>query len=284
VKPPTFAYHRSTSIDDAVAVLAEHGDEAKVLAGGQSLVPLLNLRLAKPSVLVDINHVTELGSLSAEPDLRIGAIVRHREVERSTHPLVAAAVKLIGHAAIRNRGTTAGSVAHADPAAELPALLVALDGSVAARSVRGTRTIGAAELFDGFFTTALEPDELLTEVVVPALPDGTGWAVQQFSRRSGDYGIVTVIATLRRGDDGRIAEARLAYGGVGTVPVRSTVGEAALVGAEPTEAVFDEAADAAAAALNPGGDLNGSAGYRRHLAKTLTARALREAYERSRNA
>jgi carbon-monoxide dehydrogenase medium subunit len=290
VKPAEFEHHAAGSVDEAVGLLGELGDDVKVLAGGQSLVPLLALRLATPGHLVDVNGVTELASIGngdgSGTGLRIGATVRHRQVERSAavaaaNPLLAAAVRRIGHTAIRNRGTIGGTVAHADPAAEIPAVLVALDGSVEARTGGGTRTIAAADLFDGYFTTTLAADELLTTVHVPALPAGTGWSVQQFSRRSGDYGIVTVIATLALDADGSIAAARVAYAGVDSVPVRSTVAEAALAGQTPADDLWTAVGADAAAALEPGSDLNGSAGYRRHLAATLTARALRQAAERA---
>ena len=201
MKASAFEYVQVSSADEAVAQLAELGDEAKVLAGGQSLVPLLNLRLANPAYLVDINRVGELDFITNGSGVRVGAVTRHRDVERSelvarANPLLAAGVKLIGHAAIRNRGTIGGSVAHADPAAELPAILVALEGEIEARSSRGTRTIAAADFFEGFLTTTLQPDELLTEVRFPSLPAGSGWSIQEFSRRSGDFGVVTVAVTL----------------------------------------------------------------------------------------
>ena len=209
MKASAFEYVRASSVDEAVDQLAELGDEAKVLAGGQSLVPLLNLRLANPAYLVDINRIGELDFITNGAGVRVGALARHRDVERSelvarANPLLAAAVKLIGHAAIRNRGTIGGSVAHADPAAELPAILVALDGEIEARSSRGARSIAAADFFEGFLTTTLQPDELLTEVRFPGLPAGGGWSIQEFSRRSGDFGVVTVAVTLAAGGNGTI--------------------------------------------------------------------------------
>lgn len=290
MKPPPFDYVPAEGADHAVAVLSELGDDAKVLAGGQSLVPLLSLRLARPTALVDINPATDLGSVglgdaASDGGVRLGALVRHRTVERSgaiatANPLLAAAARHIGHAAIRNRGTVAGSIAHADPAAELPMLLVALDGTVEARSGRGTRTIPARDLFAGFLTTTLEPDELLTAVIFPALVAGTGWSFQQFSRRSGDFGIVTVAATLRGGRDGRIAEARLAFAGVAPAPVRATAAESAMAGESPSAELWEAAAVTAAQGLDPAGDIHGSPGYRRHLARTLAVRALTEAGQR----
>ena len=205
MKPPPFEHHVVGSIDEATSALAEFGDEAKVLAGGQSLMPLLNLRLTHPTHLVDINRVAELDGISNGDGVRIAAVTRHRTAERSpvlqaANPLVVDAIRWIGHAAIRNRGTIGGSLAHSDPAAELPLLLVTLGGSVEVRSAGGARTIAADDLFDGFLTTTLEPDELLTSAHFPALEQGTGWSFQEFNRRSGDFGIVSAAVTLQLAD------------------------------------------------------------------------------------
>jgi aerobic carbon-monoxide dehydrogenase medium subunit len=287
VKASAFEYVRVTSVDEAVAQLAELGDEAKILAGGQSLVPLLNLRLAYPAFLVDINPIGELDFITNGSGVRVGAVARHRDVERSelvarANPLLAAAIKLVGHAAIRNRGTIGGSVAHADPAAELPTVLVALDGEIDARSARGARTIAAADFFEGFLTTTLQPDELLTEVRFPALAAGSGWSIQEFSRRSGDFGVVTVAVTLAAGTDGRISEARVAFGGVAGTAVRAPSAEAALAGQTPSAELWKAAGQEAAAGLDPPGDLHSTPEHRRHLAAVLTERALVEAYGRLR--
>jgi carbon-monoxide dehydrogenase medium subunit len=288
VKPPRFEYHRAGSVDEVVALLTEHGDEAKVLAGGQSLVPLLSLRLARPAHLVDVNRVAGLSDIHNGQGLTVGATTRHRAIERSdvvraANPLLADAVRFIGHGAIRNRGTIGGSVAHADPAAELPAVLLALDGEVEARSARGTRTISASALFEGFLTTSLEPDELLTAVRVPSWPGG-GWSFNEFSRRSGDFAIVGVAATVRLDGKGTVGEARLAFSGVDQVPVRAAAAEAALVGQTPTGDLWKSAANTAAASLEPGSDIHGSSTYRKHLAAVLAERALTEAHDRARNA
>jgi aerobic carbon-monoxide dehydrogenase medium subunit len=287
VKASAFEYVRVTSVDEAVAQLAELGDEAKILAGGQSLVPLLNLRLAYPAFLVDINPIGELDFITNGSGVRVGAVARHRDVERSelvarANPLLAAAIKLVGHAAIRNRGTIGGSVAHADPAAELPTVLVALDGEIDARSARGARTIAAADFFEGFLTTTLQPDELLTEVRFPALAAGSGWSIQEFSRRSGDFGVVTVAVTLAAGTDGRISEARVAFGGVAGTAVRAPSAEAALAGQTPSAELWKAGGQEAAAGLDPPGDLHSTPEHRRHLAAVLTERALVEAYGRLR--
>jgi carbon-monoxide dehydrogenase medium subunit len=289
VKPPLFEYHRAASTDEVVALLAEHADEAKVLAGGQSLVPLLSLRLARPAHLIDINRVADLATIGNGKGLAVGALVRHRAIERSdvvrtANPLLAHAVRFIGHSAIRNRGTVGGSIAHADPAAELPAVLLALDGEIDARSARGTRTIAASALFEGFLTTSLEPDELLTAIRMPAWPTGTGWSIQEFSRRSGDFAIVGVVATVRLDGNGNIADARLAFSGVDQVPVRATAAESVLAGATPSDDLWKSAAQAAAAPLEPGGDIHGSAAYRKQLAAVLAERALKEAHDRAKDA
>jgi carbon-monoxide dehydrogenase medium subunit len=286
MKPPPFEYHAAASVDEAVALLAEHGDDAKVLAGGQSLVPLLALRLARPAHLVDINGAGELTSVANGNGLTVGSLVRQRVAERSeevaaANPLLVRALGLIGHTAIRNRGTIGGSIAHADPAAELPAVLRALDGEVVARSARGTRTVAAADLFQGFLTTALEPDELVTGVRFPAWAAGTGWSFQEFSRRSGDFAIAGVAATLRLDRNGMIADARIALSGRGTTPVRASKAEAALVGQEPSDDVFEAASADAVAGLDPPSDVHGTTAYRRHLAARLARRALREAHARS---
>lgn len=287
MKPPRFEYHRAGSVDEAVELLAQHGDDAKVLAGGQSLVPLLSLRLARPAHLVDINRLPGLDMIENGQGLRLGATVRHRGIERSdvvraANPLLAHAVRFIGHGAIRNRGTIGGSIAHADPAAELPAVLLALDGDVEACSARGTRTIAASALFEGFLTTSLAPDELLTAVRVPAAP--AGWSFQEFSRRSGDFAIVGVAATVRLDGAGAISEARLAFSGVDQVPVRAVAAESMLAGQAPSTELWQTAANTAASSLEPGSDIHGSSTYRKHLAAVLAERALAEAHDRARNA
>jgi carbon-monoxide dehydrogenase medium subunit len=286
VKPPVFEYRRAGSVDEVLASLAEHGDEAKVLAGGQSLVPLLNLRLARPSYLIDINRVDGLGSIGNGAGLTLGALARHRALERSevvreTNPLLAAAVRFIGHAAVRTRGTIGGSIAHADPGAELPTVLAALDGEVEVRSTRGTRTVPARDLFQGFLTTSLEPDELLTTVRIQVLPPGSGWSFLEFSRRSGDFAIVGVAATVRLATDGRIEQARLAFSGVDSTPRRAGGAESMLPGATPSAELWSDAAHEAASELEPANDVHGSAAYRRHLAAMLAERALMEAHHRA---
>lgn len=285
MKPPPFEYHAVDSADEAVSLLAEYGDQAKVLAGGQSLIPLLALRLSRPDHLVDVNRAG-LTSVSEDGGLRLGALVRHRVTERSdviaaACPLLPEAAGFIGHTAIRNRGTIGGSIAHADPAAELPAVLLALDGEVQAVSIRGMRRIPAADFFLGYLTTALEPDELLTAVRLPPWVPGTGWSFTEFSRRSHDFGIVGVAVTLRLDDRGAIAEARIAISGVAATPVRAEYAEAALVGQHPGDGTWVAAAESALVGLDMPADLHGSAAYRRHLAAALIRHALRSACQRT---
>jgi carbon-monoxide dehydrogenase medium subunit len=277
MKPPPFAYFAPESLEEAVATLAEQGDDAKVLAGGQSLIPLLSLRLARPTALVDLNGVRELSSIEANSQTSIGSMTRHRAIERSAEiarnvPLLAAAVPFIGHAAIRTRGTIGGSVAHADPAAELPAVALALDATIEARSVRGTRTFTASDFFAGYFTTALEPDEVLTRITFPHTAPGTGVSVQEMARRHGDFAMVAVVASVTVGGD-----VRLALINVADRPVRATDAEAAM----REGAGMDEVVALATRDLEPSADLHATAAYRRQVASVLVRRALTEASERA---
>ena len=280
MKPPPFDYVAATSLDEALTALADAGEDAKVLAGGQSLIPLLSLRLAYPSVLVDVNKVPELANIDASNgSLTIGATVRHRAVERSKEvrdavPLISAVMPYIGHTAIRSRGTIGGSIAHADPAAELPAVALALDATITARSAaRGERTISAADFFDGYFTTTLEPDEILCSVTFPTLAPGTGVAVEEVARRHGDFAMVGAVAAVTKGADGSVSAAHIAMINVAEKPVRSTEAEAALVGG----ASVQEAAAIAARDLEPSGDLHASAEYRKKVAAVCVRRALERA-------
>jgi carbon-monoxide dehydrogenase medium subunit len=286
VKPAAFEYHAPRTIDEAVGLLAEHGDDAKVLAGGQSLVPLMNMRLARPRVIVDINRTRGLAGLGeARGMLRIGSMVRQRTAERSALvafrcPLLRDALGWVGHPQIRNRGTIGGTIAHADPAAEVPAVLAALGGEVTVRGRRGTRTIAAAELFVTYLTTAIGARELLTEVRVPVMPRGSGWSWMEIARRHGDFALAGVGVMLAvRG--GIIVDACIGLTGVGPIPVRAAAAERLLVTHHPSDALWEQAAEAVRAAIQPEGDLHASADYRRHVAGVLTARALREAHARA---
>ncbi len=289
MKPARFEYFCPRTVDEAVDLLAQYGDEGKVLAGGQSLVPLMNMRLARPAVIIDINRIEGFGDLRERNGiLRFGALTRQRAAERSPVvaercPLLRDALRLVGHAQIRNRGTIGGSIAHADPAAELTAILSALDGEVTARSARGTRTIAAADLFVTYLTTALDPRELIVEIRIPALSPGAGWSWMEIARRHGDFalaGVGVVLATRR----GTIAEARIALTGVGPTPVRAGAAERLLVGHAPSDPLWTEAAEAVRTAVTPDGDIHASAEYRKHVAGVLTQRALREALSRTKEA
>ena len=279
MKPPPFTYVAPESLDEAVSALAEHGEDAKVLAGGQSLIPLLSLRLARPTALIDLNRVSSLSSIEVNGSTTIGAMTRHRAVERSADvashvPLLAAAVPYIGHAAIRTRGTIGGSLAHADPAAELPAIALALDATFEARSVRGTRTIEASEFFDGYFTTALEVDEILTRVTFPHAAPRTGVSVQEMARRHGDFAMVAVVASVTADGDARIALINMA-----DRPVRAHEAEAAMKEGVP----IAEVAALAVRDLDPSADLHATAAYRRAVAAVLVRRALTEAADRAKD-
>jgi aerobic carbon-monoxide dehydrogenase medium subunit len=283
VKPPAFEYETPGSLDEALSALERHGEDAKFLAGGQSLVPLLALRLASPTALVDLGRVQGLDYIRRENGyVAIGAMTRERTVERSdvvadAVPLLAAAMPLIGHVAIRNRGTIGGSTAHADPSAEIPAVVVALDAEVVVRSAaRGERTIPASEFFLGFFTTALEHDEAVVEIRFPLAAPGTGAAFEEATRRHGDFAVVGAAANVQV-DAGRIAQAGVSLIGVGETPVRRPEAESVLVGAAPDAAVIQEAAERASDGLSPHSDLHGTSTYRRHLATTLVRRALTKA-------
>ena len=280
MKLPSVEYEAPTTVDEAAGLLAEHQDEASVLAGGQSLIPLLALRLARPAVLVDINGVAELSGISrVNGHLAVGATTREYMAEESAEvaqavPLLAAALPLIGHEAIRNRGTIGGSLAHADPAAELPAVARALDAEFVLRGRARGRVIPAADWFEGYLATARRPDELLTEVRFPVVPPGTGAAFEEIARRHGDFAIVGLAAQLTLTADGVISDARLAFSGVGDVPVRATEAEDLLKGQRPSAELFAEAARVATLGLDPPADLHGSSEYRKKVAAALVRRGL----------
>ena len=282
MKLPPVDYQAPATVSEAVELLAEHQDEASVLAGGQSLIPLLALRLAHPAVLIDINGIAELSGVSAADGwVAIGAMTRAYVAEESETvagalPLLAAAMPLIGHEAIRSRGTIGGSLAHADPAAELPAVARALDAEFVVRAQSGERVVPAAEWFEGYLTTSRHPGELLVEVRFPAAGPGTGISFQEVARRHGDFAIVGLAVSLMV-SEGSISEARLAFAGMSDVPVRATEAEDLLVGERPSTELFDEAARRATDSVDPPADLHGSAEYRRRVAAALVRRGLRAA-------
>jgi aerobic carbon-monoxide dehydrogenase medium subunit len=285
VKPPPLLWLRAESIDSALDGLARYGDEAKVIAGGQSLVPLLNFRLARPGVLVDVNRIRELSYVHAEDGtLTIGALTRQREIERSpvaarACPLLSQSMRHIGHAQIRNRGTVGGSLAHADPAAELPAVAVALDAEIVAARPGGERAIPAREFFVGPLMTVLEPDELVVAVRVRIRP-GAKAAFREVARRAGDFALAGLAAEVELDARGTVEAASLAALGVGGTPVRLTAAEQALEGRELGAEAIEDAAGAAAAEVEPPADVFAEPAYRRQLVSTLVRRTLTELAER----
>lgn len=287
MKPAPFEYFDPRAVDEAVALLETRGDEAKVLAGGQSLVPMLALRLARPSAVIDINRVAGLDGVRQDgTTLSVGALVRQRALERwaTEHaPLLATALRHVGHAPIRARGTVAGSIAHADPASELPALLLCLDGGVVARSRRGTRTIAAADFFLGPLMTALAADELVTETRWTLPPAHAGWGFREMARRRGDFALVGVAAVLAVAR-GRVADARIAFFGIAATAVRARDAERALTGHAASETVIAEAARMATAGIETVADIHAPATYRASVARTLAARALTDAAARAKDA
>jgi CO/xanthine dehydrogenase FAD-binding subunit len=287
MKPPRFHYCSPRILDEALVLLDQYGEEIKVLAGGQSFVPLLNMRLAAPSYIVDINHISELHYFETEPGyLAIGAIARQRQIERSVlvqekHPLLVEVIKHIGHMQIRNRGTVVGSVAHADPAAELPALLTCLDGDVLAQSMHGERVIKAGEFFTGYLSTALEAGEMLTEVRFPWLAPNAGWSFMEFARRSGDYALVGAVAVLTPAADDTCMSANIAYLGVAGSPMRAHAIEQLLVGTKLDPQTLEDAAGAARDVVGEDmQDVHATFEYRRELTAELTRRVLKQAWER----
>jgi carbon-monoxide dehydrogenase medium subunit len=279
MKPAAFEYHRPASLAETFDLLERYGEDGRILAGGQSLVPALNMRLATPRAVIDINRLPGLDTIRLTPEgLRIGALARHEALERSPlvrehAPLLALALPHVGHAAIRARGTLGGSLALADPAAELPACAVALDATIGVQGRRGRREVAAADFFRGIYTTALAAGEIISEVVVPRRP--TGWRVgfQELARRHGDFALAG-LAACARVERGALAESRLVFFAVGPGPLRARGAEAALAGRPPDAAAVAAAQRALDAELDPPGDIHGSPALRRHLARVLLARVI----------
>jgi CO/xanthine dehydrogenase FAD-binding subunit len=288
MKPAPFMYAAPSTLDEAIALLVAHGDTAKLLAGGQSLVPMMNFRLARPEYVIDLNRVAGLDAITEQNGtLIVGAMTRQRSLERSDlisqrYPLLQEAVQLIGHTAIRNRGTVGGSIAHADPAAELPAVLLAYGGSVTVQGPQGTREIPAAELFLTYFTTTLAPTEILTEVRFPQWSQGTGWCFLEESRRHGDFAMVGVAVLLTLDTARRCTRVAVTLTGVGGMPYQVTEATDLLVGHVPDEACIAAVARVASAGVEPESDIHASAAFRRHLSGVLSRRALHKAVERAR--
>ena len=288
MKPAPFKYYAPTTVQEALAHLAEHGYDAKPLAGGQSLIPTMNFRLSQPGVLIDLNNVSELFYVQPDGDgLRMGAMTRQSEVERN--PLIAERAPLlhdtmphIAHQQVRNRGTIGGSLAHADPASELAAVSVALNGRFRLCSQSGERWLAADEFFLGPFFTALDVGELLVEIALPPMPPRSGWSFQEVCRRHNDFALVGVAAVVTLDDGGRCEQIKLMLFSVGDGPVEARQAAEAIQGQAPTAEAIQAAADAAANDdIDPSGDIHASVDYRRHLAQVLSRRAMTQAFERA---
>lgn len=287
MKPAPFEYVSPRDIDAALDLLREHGDEAKPMAGGQSLAPLLNMRLSRPAIVVDLARIPDLAGAAVEADqsLRVRCLTRHRQLETDAtiaarSPLLAQAAPFIGHRAIRNRGTIGGSLAHADPAGELPAAVVALDAQLVVQRSGGRRTLPARSFFEGYYTTIMDADELLTDVIIPPLPRRTGTAWAEFAPRHGDYGYVGVAAVVSVDHDGRCTAAHAAFSGVASIP-HLAESAAQLVGSDCAAHDLAEVCATIAREIEPAGDLGVSSGYKRRLMTKLGAQCLRTAYERA---
>ncbi len=287
MKPAPFAYYAPQTAAEALDLLARHGADARILAGGQSLVPLLNFRLSAPAVIVDLNRAADLAYIREEGgSLRIGAMTRQRAIEfsplvKSRLPLLAEATRWVGHLPTRTRGTIGGSLAHSDPAAEYPAVVAVLEGEIAIRSSGGGRLVRAADFFVDFMSTALNPGEMLTEVRLNAPPPGSGWAFEEFSRRHGDFAIIGVAAIVAI-EEGRCRTARVAVCGGAPCAMRLRGAEEILEGGRILERSVDDAAARAAQLVDPPSDLHASSDYRRNLTRVLTRRALNRAIARAR--
>ena len=288
MKPASFKYYRPRTVDEALALLAEYAGDAKPLAGGQSLIPAMNFRLATPAVLVDLNALGDLAYIKDGPDgLRLGGMTRQRAVERSDMvarqaPLVTETMPFIAHAAIRNRGTVGGSLAHADPAAELPAVMLALNARFDLRGSKAARSVAAHEFFLGLFTTAIEPGELLTDITIPKTPRRAGFAFQEISRRHGDFALAGAAAAVALDEQGRCASARIALFSIGDRPMLAEHATGILQGQAPSAEAITAAADAAANTdIDPSSDIHASVKYRRQLANVLTRRVLERAFARA---
>jgi CO/xanthine dehydrogenase FAD-binding subunit len=286
MKPSAFEYFTPFTVPEAVELLQLHGDEAKIIAGGQSLVPMMNFRVARPKALIDINRIKELDYIREEKDeLVIGGLVRERTLEvsplvKKKCPILAEAISYIGHLPIRTRGTIGGSLVHADPSAEIPVVICGLGGKMKVVGPSGERTLGAEEFFLTYLTSALEPAEILVEVKIPALPANSGWSFVEFSRRHGDFGIVVVASILFMENKERCRKASIALGGVAPTPIRAVEAENLLADRGLTEELITEAGAKAAQATDPESDYHASAEYRKDMARVFTQRCLREAWNK----
>ena len=288
MKPPKFDYRDPATLQEALGLLQQYGDEAKVLAGGQSLMPLMNMRLVRPAVILDINRLSELAYISptAEGGLAIGGLTRQRTVEQSSlvrerNPLLAAAVPYIGHSQIRNRGTIGGSLAHADPAAELCAVSLALEAEVVLTSNGTQRVVRAADLFVSYYATEMEPTELLTEIRIPAWPTGWGWGFEEVSRRSGDFALVGAATLIQLDGEQLCRGIRITLFGIGGTPMRMQTAETALLGRRVDDAALQEIGGMVSQELDPDSDVHASAEYRREVGGVLVRRSLGAALARA---
>lgn len=289
MKPAPFKYIAASSLDHALTLKAEHGDEARFLAGGQSLIPAMNFRLARPAVVIDINGLDELAGIDHGPTVRVGALTRYCALERdseflSSCPLFADALPHIAHPQIRNRGTIGGNLSHADPASELPALAVAMEARMRLKSNGGERQVGASEFFQGLLTTDLAADEMLVDVEFPASPPRSGACFMEVARRRGDFAIAGVAVIVTLDTERRCTKLRLALCGVGETPVDASDAVSVLIGELCTDEPIEAAAAAVQATIEPAGNVHATADYQRHLAGVLAQRAIRTAYQRAADA
>lgn len=287
MKPPKFEYVRPTSIKEAVAALAAAGDDGKIIAGGQSLVPMMNFRLLNPSVLIDINRIPGLGEIHAQVDggVKIGALTRHHALETSDivkqrYPVLHAAMQHVAHLAIRNRGTIGGSITHADPAAELPMMMKLLDARITLVSSKGTRIVDADDFFLAALTTDVQENEIVTEIHLPPLPHGAGWAFEEVARRAGDFALAAVGVVLHVEQE-KILEARIGVMGVADIPMRIHDAETILFNQACDQRTLEEVVQATLNAVEPSSDLHASAEYRLHLVEVLVRRAVKTAWLRA---
>jgi len=291
MKPAPFEYYVPTTVEEALTSLVEHGYDAKVLAGGQSLIPMMNFRLVQPSALIDLNNIPELSYIHPDENggLRLGAMARHHQVEvdplvATRAPLVHETIPKIANTQVRSRGTFGGSISHADPSAELVSVTVALDGRFRLRSQSGERWVSADDFFVGLFTTVLEPAELLVEVALPPMPARSGWSLMEVARRPHDFALVGVAAAVALDEQGLCQRARMVFLSVGDCPMVAHRAAESLKGQAPTlEAIRAAAEIAASEDIDPGSDIHATADFRRHLASVLARRALEQAFKRAAN-
>jgi len=288
MKPAPFEYHVPDSLEQALDLMSQHADDAKILAGGQSLVPAMNFRIVQPSVLIDLNRVAELSYIREESDvIRVGSMSRERQLEFNTSiakhaPLLHEATPFIAHPQIRNRGTIGGSIVNADPAAELPVLMLALNARLRAQSISGERWVDARDFFVGMFTTALAPDEILVEIELPFIPEHAGWSFMEVAPRAGDYALMGVAVSVTLDEGGKCKTAKLVYLNAGDGPVDAMEAAQLLEGESLTdELITSAAAYASEKEITPFGNVHTSPEFQRHLAKVLTQKALKQATQRA---